>query len=332
MWLFEKETDQRSQMIIDSQAKDLEHQAGSSTDTDFSDAAKAKLRYIAGACIHKISSRLRQSVIRSLGKSKTCKFSSKFNYCKQNLLKQLQIQETDMAESTDQDSFAEIEFRQGASRGLRIVNDSVFNYFLKLNSVLQVYMSPESFHLHGEKIHIVCRQGLGDNEDLLDEWIQLFSNTLDDTEDEVFLSLLLDLYSVVNEHFVRIALLEGLHTFKTLIPRKKKQALRQKLQALGEKKTKEKGEKRKMPTPEVEEDDEYLCKECATVCEWEPSSVLLESLACDVCNSWYHYKCVGLKGNETFLKKSNSKWLCVHCKSSKGKGKGKGRGKGKKGK
>ncbi|XP_069114583.1 uncharacterized protein [Argopecten irradians] len=108
------------------------------------------------------------------------------------------------------------------------------------------------------------QQGLGDNEDLLDEWIRLFSNTLGDREDEVFLSLLLDLYSVVNEHFVRIALLEGLHTFKTLIRRKKKQAVRQKLQALGEKKTKEKGEKRKMPTPEVEEDDEYLCKECAT--------------------------------------------------------------------
>lgn len=111
------------------------------------------------------------------------------------MLKPLQIQDSEV--SAYQESLAEIESKPGLSRSLRIVSDAIFNYFIKLNSLLQICLSPAAFHLHGENIHIVCRERSGANEDLLDAWIQLFLNTSEYIED-VYLSLILDLYSVTN--------------------------------------------------------------------------------------------------------------------------------------
>lgn len=37
---------------------------------------------------------------------------------------------------------------------------------------------------------------------------------------------------------------------------------------------------------------------------------------------WFHYKCVNLKGNGAFQKKTNITWYCSGC-SRKGKGRGK---------
>jgi hypothetical protein len=38
-------------------------------DYELSSAAKGKIRYLAGACLHRISKRIRESVLRSVGKS-----------------------------------------------------------------------------------------------------------------------------------------------------------------------------------------------------------------------------------------------------------------------
>jgi hypothetical protein len=59
-------------------------------------------------------------------------------------------------------------------------------------------------------------------------------------------------------------------------------------------------------------------------CDWDPADTELESLACDKCNCWYHYKCAELTGEEAFLNKKKSTWYCCNC-SKKGKGKGKGK-------
>ena len=48
--------------------------------------------------------------------------------------------------------------------------------------------------------------------------------------------MVVELYELVAEHFLRISIIEGLHSFKTAIPRQKKQALRSKVTALSEKK------------------------------------------------------------------------------------------------
>jgi len=74
----------------------------------------------------------------------------------------------------------------------------------------------------------------------------------------------------------------------------------------------------------IHESDIYTCQECETVLEEEPSDFEKQSIGCDGCDKWFHYKCVNIKGDETFLKRKNSKWYCNIC-NPKGKGKGKGR-------
>jgi hypothetical protein len=47
--------------------------------------------------------------------------------------------------------FYEIQSKQGASRGLTIVNDDVFIFFIQLNGVVQHNCTFEHFHIHGQK-------------------------------------------------------------------------------------------------------------------------------------------------------------------------------------
>lgn len=36
-------------------------------------------------------------------------------------------------------------------------------------------------------------------------------------------------------------------------------------------------------------------------CQWEPALTQDENVACDKGNCWFHYKCVDLKGTESFF-------------------------------
>ena len=48
----------------------------------------------------------------------------------------------------------------------------------------------------------------------------------------------------------------------------------------------------------------YLCTVCHRI-------VASQAVACDACNRWTHFRCVGLKGNEEFLE--NNDWYCGDC-------------------
>ena len=83
----------------------------------FISCRERKIRYIAGACIQRIGKRIRESVLRKVGKtSKKSTIVRKLEYKKQSLLKNFRICEQDL--DVNQDSMAEIEFKQGPSRGL----------------------------------------------------------------------------------------------------------------------------------------------------------------------------------------------------------------------
>lgn len=138
----------------------------------------------------------------------------------------------------------------------------------------------------------------------------------EEVDNEIFLTLMMELYRDITEHFIRISYVDALKNFKRSVPRKKKQALRSKVQALGER---EDPKKKKV---DEKEEDSFSCSICKCNCEWETANIGDESIACDKCNMWFHYKCVNLKGNEAFLKKTNTTWYCSGC-SKKGKGRGK---------
>jgi hypothetical protein len=54
----------------------------------------------------------------------------------------------------------------------------------------------------------------------------------------------------------------------------------------------------------------WICPKCEKVwCEPDEINNPLEnSVVCDCCDLWYHWKCVGIKGNP-----SNDEWVCVDC-------------------
>lgn len=86
-----------------------------------------------------------------------------------------------------------------------------------------------------------CRSTVDDSDDLINQRINLFGHVKDDEiEDELFLTMIMELYKDVTEHFIRIAFVDSLKAFKASVPRQKKQTLRDKVKALGERAPKEK--------------------------------------------------------------------------------------------
>jgi hypothetical protein len=89
---------------------------------------------------------------------------------------------------------SEIESKEGASRGLTMVNDDVFIFFILLNGVVQHNCALEHFHIHGHKTFHFCRNSIDSDIELLNSWINLFGGVVDDnTKQEFFLILVMAL-------------------------------------------------------------------------------------------------------------------------------------------
>lgn len=324
-WLMDKEIEKRARDIVQKQKMEAEQLEITST---ISSVAKVKIRYLAGACIQRVNKRIKASVLRLVGKcGKKSRTLRKLNYKKQAMLKSFRVSEQDV--DTSEDTMNEIQYKQGPSHGLTIVNEPVYNFFVMLNQVIQKSLSAKHFHLYYEDLHTKCRDAVDSDNTLIGTWISLFQNVNlgadSEIEDELFLTLIMELFRDVTEHFVRIAFVDALRHFKTTVPRKKKQALRTKVQALGDR-DESAAKAKKTKVDEAAQEKVFICKICEAECEWEPAETKNESLACDKCNGWFNYKCVNIKGTEAFLKKSASSWFCTGC-SKKGKGKGKGKSK-----
>lgn len=207
----DREISKKSETIIRKQTEETEKIEISS---DLSAVGKGKIRYIAGACIQRIGKRIRESVLRKVGKtSKKSTIIRKLEYKKQSLLKNFRVSKQDV--NNNQDSMAEIEFKQGPSRGLTIVSDPVYDFFVQLNSVVQKNLTPEHFHLYHENLHNKCRNAVDTDDNVAEKWIFLFGNVDDnEIENEIFMTLIMELFQDVTEHFVR--------NFKRTVPREKK--------------------------------------------------------------------------------------------------------------
>ena len=318
-WILKQEIKQISESFTKKQA---EKEGGNVVlQNEPTSSAKSKIRYVAGACLHKITTRLQGVVSGNLGRlHKKSQVQRAWSYRMHRLLKTLRISEEQVVKETQvPDSISEIEFRQGPSRGLLHVGDDVFQFFVKLHNFTQKLVNHEAFHLAGENIHLVARGQIFTNLELSSAWMDLFADTEHNNDDETFNSMVVELYELVAEHFLRISIIEGLHSFKTAIPRKKKQALRSKVTALSERK--ETGANRTQAEKTVSE-NLFLCPICKEECKEEPDQYNENSIGCDCCNNWYHFKCVALTGAEMFLHDERSAWKCSGC-LQRGKGKGK---------
>ena len=219
LFMLDKEIEKKAESV----KKDIKTTLKTNTviNEDVTPVAKAKVRYIAGAVVHKISKKLKDSVLRDLSKvDKKNKSLKKLNYKKQVLLKQFRIMEEDVNKSDG--SYMEIESKQGQSRGLFIVSGEMLDFFMKLNAETQHILASDSFHFYGSNIHIESKNYILGNEKLIGQWLKLFESIeVNDIEDEMFMILLLDLYSDVCKYFLKISLADALKTFKESVPRKK---------------------------------------------------------------------------------------------------------------
>ncbi|XP_072175926.1 uncharacterized protein [Diadema setosum] len=59
----------------------------------------------------------------------------------------------------------------------------------------------------------------------------------------------------------------------------------------------------------------YPCGICSEECEATPDDENKNSIACDSCDRWLHYRCVGITGEEPFLRRRKSVWKCNTCTS-----------------
>ena len=274
---------------------------------EMSDIAKAKIRYVAGACLSRITTRLRSRALSDITNT-VHSASRKQAYTQQRLLTGLRISESHIIASTSEPaSLSEIDYKQSSTRGLFHVPDNVFQFFLKLHATTSKYLSHSQFDAHRDKAFTVCREKVFDDQELLSLWSILFP--LDDdscTEQEIEFSqgLVQELYCLVSEHYIRICFVDALHEVKEKLPKTKKQALRAKIEGATKVKVSVKPEqKRKNEATQV-----FNCPICHKVCAEEPQSRSECSIGCDGCSEWFHLSCAKVSNP-----KKIRKWFCFEC-------------------
>lgn len=196
--------------------------------SDMSDAGKAKVRYVAGACLATVSRRLRSKALANITNT-IQSHRRRHAYRQQRLLACLRISESDlMATTSEPQSLEEINSKQSASKGLFHIPDPVFHFFLQLHTLVGKHLSPAYFNLYRKRTFFMCRDVIFGAQNLKSVWLALFPE--DDTSDEIEKtlseSLVQELYEQVSEHYLRISFVDALHLIKEKLPKTKKQALR----------------------------------------------------------------------------------------------------------
>ena len=338
-------TDQKVQDVLRCQEETLLEKP---TDTN-PDVFRAKIRYLAGACIARITQKLRRSLSNKMLSLKGNQLIRAI-YHRIQILSVLRISEVTVYEETsDVTSLKEIDWKQGVSRGLWHVDDKVYQFFISLHATLAPLVTSEVFNLHVEDMHPYLQNRVYGDATLKDKWNSLFVLT-DHEATSLDESCLLDLYELVTDHYVKILLGDNLTILKESLPRKKKLALRPSLHSdttmtswsrpvPSSTVSSEPSTSRPVPSstvscdptisspvppsnvpsestisspvpPSTAEDEEiYPCGVCGDPCEDSPKTNDAFSVGCDGCQIWCHYGCVGL----TNKAKLASRWFCPTC-------------------
>ena len=86
---------------------------------------------------------------------------------------------------------------------------------MTLNAETQHILASDSFHFYRSNIHVESKNYILGNEKLTGQWLKLSESIeVNDIEDEMFMILLLDLYSDVCKYYLKISLTAALKTFK----------------------------------------------------------------------------------------------------------------------
>jgi hypothetical protein len=87
----------------------------------------------------------------------------------------------------------------------------VFSFFTSLNQKVKIFLADESFHIYGKDVHTKCRPFIKYNDSLVQKWCNLFEDDvtvkygdpIDENIDEIFTALLLEMYEMIVEYFIK---------------------------------------------------------------------------------------------------------------------------------
>ena len=285
------------------------------------------LHYVAGATIHNDASKPKEGVkLNMINHIHKAKIEFK---CTQ-LLQSLRIPVGHAVASTsDPDSLLEIFWRHHLNQGLTVVSDDTFDFFkvfyCKVNSVLTV----KNLKCHKIDILKVCECNLKQDETLLEMWCNLFVSKSDsckcsqDIEDESFAEqsehdvidyeleecLVLDLFDRVLHYFASVQLSDRLDNHKdTVVHKEKEVSLTHNLLS---------GMKKEAMKKIIQFPCGHCGKESVDVESLQDAQFEDFSVGCDKCQQWFHYMCMGLKGNEPELSEgSNLEYFCSKFKKT----------------
>ena len=293
----------RADSVRQSQA----HNQNTSTDdcSEISDAGKAKVRYIAGACLSTVTKRLKVKALSDITNTINSP-KRRYAYAQQRIIGSLRISEANItAETSCPTSLTEIQRRQAESKSLYHIPDRVFDFFINMHTAVTMHLCTASFDLNGKKTFFTCRETIFNNDMLKAEWFKLFpkADSNDETEQDLSERLVLELFLQVCEHYVRISFVEALHAVKEQLPKTKKQALRAKVAGATKTKCVKPASKRKSV-----DTVEFKCPVCDRVCIDNPTCDADSSIGCDGCDRWHHQSCAKVEG--VYKRKE---WFCEHC-------------------
>ena len=281
------------------------------------------LRYIAGASIHSVITKVRQLSMKQIMNSK---YKAKMNHRKSQLASKL-IGSKYQLESECIEPESLLKLIEKDRGGLLYVTDNCFYFFKnllvkirKFQNLMQVQMEPNTAFINAMKAISV-------DSELADMWFNLFSEThfevdtctcdseREHTEEDDVVSnnklidmeldqlLILDLYEQVTFYFCKVHFREKVEQLRDYVFQKQKTFQLRHRADIDSANTKS---------------VQYPCGECKNECIEiiHTSQAAFEdfSVQCDKCSKWYHYMCLNLSGNEPELKDgSDLPFYCKHC-------------------
>ncbi|KAL3868680.1 hypothetical protein ACJMK2_041458 [Sinanodonta woodiana] len=218
--------------------------------------------------------------------------------------------ESDLIEtSEDSVSMTEIQRKQNVRSGLCC-----------LDKVIRKLETVENVNLYGKSFYDCITSRVLINETLNQQWSQIFN-----TEDvEYFAVHVHKLKEEIVSKYLLMSSAQFRREFKQKVKARKEEAHRKQIQMRRDSKVKSSSSEAQVSssskqsqlskdrsdyssTSEQQESLHMLVKRKAEDC-------VIDSVCCDVCDTWHHYECIGLLGDEQELQEEE--WTCPDCRFS----------------
>ncbi|KAL3865101.1 hypothetical protein ACJMK2_006730 [Sinanodonta woodiana] len=234
--------------------------------------------------------------------------------------------ESDLIEtSEDKVSMTVIQKKQNVRSGLCCVSDKAFNFFQELDKVIRKLETVENVKLYGKSFYDCITSRVLLKETLNQQWSQIFN-----TEDEYFAVHVHKINEEIVSKYLLMSSAQFRREFKQKVKARKEEAHWKQMQMRRDSKVKSSSSEAQVSSSSQQsqlskdrsdyystsEQQESLHKlekgKRSKTTKWPcgryQEDCVVDSVCCDVCDTWHHYECIGLLGDEEELQEDE--WTC----------------------